>query len=133
MLLLDEYNEEAHRELMRSFAESGDKPGAIQEYMRCRELLASELELEPDAKTAKLYQEIHDFRSVQATAISTPKTENIAPATTSLLTEDLAPVCPKCGGIVPQNANYCLHCGGSITSGSLEHGEASPDGQFSAI
>ena len=65
-LSLDDFNEEAHRELIRSFAESGDKPGAIQQYKRCSDLFDSELGLEPDDETRRLYQEILKRQPVES-------------------------------------------------------------------
>ncbi|MBT3276181.1 MAG: hypothetical protein HN368_23745 [Spirochaetales bacterium] len=59
-LALDEFNEEAHRELMIGYAESGDRAAAIRQFMRCRDLFTSELDIVPGKETNVLYQRIHD-------------------------------------------------------------------------
>ena len=71
-LSLDDFTEEAHRELIRSFADSGDKPGAIQQYKRCKELFDSELGLEPDDETTRLYHEILKRQSDDGTEKEEP-------------------------------------------------------------
>jgi len=56
LLTLDPLREDVHRALMVLYAELGQRQAALQQYQRCRELLASELNVEPEAETEALYQ-----------------------------------------------------------------------------
>jgi DNA-binding SARP family transcriptional activator len=58
--LLDEdaCNEQAHRQLMRSFARSGQAHLALRQYHHCVDALARELDLIPSAQTVALFQQI---------------------------------------------------------------------------
>lgn len=58
LLTLDPWREEAHRELMRLLALSGQRSAALTQYEQCRRLLARELGLEPLEETVTLYQQI---------------------------------------------------------------------------
>ena len=51
-------NEDAHRALMRAYALSGSRDGAVRQYQACREALRRELDVEPSAETDALYREI---------------------------------------------------------------------------
>jgi DNA-binding SARP family transcriptional activator/TolB-like protein len=51
-------DEEAHRRLMRTYALTGDRHLAVQQYRQCAELLRRQLEAEPDELTAMLYEQI---------------------------------------------------------------------------
>ncbi len=57
-LALDPWREEAHRQLMRALALSGERSAALAQYERCRRVLADELGVEPAAETTALYQRI---------------------------------------------------------------------------
>ena len=50
----DPLQEEAYRRLMRLRFSSGDRVGALRAYTTCREVLADELELEPEPETVAL-------------------------------------------------------------------------------
>lgn len=54
VLELDPTRESAHRALMRLHAERGDRSAALRQYARCRELLKSQLDIEPSAATEAL-------------------------------------------------------------------------------
>jgi DNA-binding SARP family transcriptional activator len=55
---LEPWREEAHRQLMRVLALSGQRTAALAQYTRCRTILADELGVDPDAETLALYEEI---------------------------------------------------------------------------
>jgi DNA-binding SARP family transcriptional activator len=55
---LDPCREQAHRQLMRLLALSGQRSAALTQYETCRRLLAEELGVEPAAETTNLYERI---------------------------------------------------------------------------
>lgn len=57
-LALDGFREQAHRQMMRALAFSGQSAAALRQYEACRRLLAQELGVEPDEKTKRLYQQV---------------------------------------------------------------------------
>jgi predicted ATPase/class 3 adenylate cyclase len=57
---LEPWQEEAHRQLMRLLALSGQRSAALAQYETCRRLLAEELGVEPGTKTTELYERIRD-------------------------------------------------------------------------
>lgn len=57
-LELDPWREEAHRQVMRALALSGQRSGALAQYETCRRVLAKELGIEPSTETRELYEEI---------------------------------------------------------------------------
>ena len=61
-LRLDPLQESMHRTLMRLYLQSGDLLNALQQYDSCAKLLRRELDLDPDAETRGLQQEIVDLR-----------------------------------------------------------------------
>ena len=61
-LRIDPLQESMHRTLMRLFQQSGDLLNALQQYDSCAKLLRRELDVEPDAETRGLQQEIVDLR-----------------------------------------------------------------------
>jgi DNA-binding SARP family transcriptional activator len=61
-LRLDPLQESMHRTLMRLYLQSGDLLNALQQYDSCAKLLRRELDLEPDAETKALQQEIMELR-----------------------------------------------------------------------
>ncbi len=56
LLTMDPLQERAHRALMVLYGELGEREAALQQYHRCRELLADELGVAPDAETEAVYQ-----------------------------------------------------------------------------
>lgn len=58
LLALDPWREEAHRQLMRLLAWSGQRSAALSQYEVCRQVLADELGVEPEAETISLYEQI---------------------------------------------------------------------------
>ncbi|HST24031.1 MAG TPA: BTAD domain-containing putative transcriptional regulator [Blastocatellia bacterium] len=57
-LACDQSNEEAHRQLMRLYAETGSRHQALQQYQQCRDAVRKELDSEPDQTTIELYEKI---------------------------------------------------------------------------
>lgn len=60
MLQVDIARECAHRRLMRLRYLSGDRTGALRQYLRCAEVLNAELGVEPSTATRQLYTQIRD-------------------------------------------------------------------------
>lgn len=58
ILELDEWREEAHRELMRLLALSGQRSAALVQYEKCCRILAEELGVPPATETRQLYEQI---------------------------------------------------------------------------
>jgi DNA-binding SARP family transcriptional activator len=57
-LELDPWREEAHRQIMRCLYFIGQRSAALAQYDACRRALASELQLEPNQETQRLYEQI---------------------------------------------------------------------------
>ncbi len=70
LLTFDRLHEPAHRTLMRLYAARGQRDTALQQYKRCRELLDSELGVEPEAETEALYQAICEEQPIPAQAVA---------------------------------------------------------------
>lgn len=58
LLAIEPWYEEAHRQLMRSLARSGQRSAALAQYQRCRQILADELGVAPETATTALYEQI---------------------------------------------------------------------------
>lgn len=70
-LALDPLQEDAHRELMRSYAQAGQRNAALRQYNECARILSKELGVEPLEETRELQRAISEFR-YQPSAISEP-------------------------------------------------------------
>jgi len=57
-LELDPWREEAHRQLMRALALSGQRSAALAQYGTCRRVLAHELDAAPSQETTLLFDKI---------------------------------------------------------------------------
>ncbi len=55
---LEPWREDTHLQLMRLLARSGQRSAAIAQYHTCRQLLATELGIEPNAAITELYEQI---------------------------------------------------------------------------
>ncbi len=55
---LDPWREEAHRQVMRALAASGERSAALVQYDKCRQVLSTQLGVEPSAETRALYERI---------------------------------------------------------------------------
>lgn len=60
LLMLDNWREEAHQQLMLALARSGQRAAALQQYETCRRLLKTELDVEPSAELTGLAVRIRD-------------------------------------------------------------------------
>jgi len=76
-LELDAWSEIAYRQLMRALTLLGQRPAALAAYDRCREVLADQLNVEPDVETTALAEEIRaaegdlPFQKAQSVLLST--------------------------------------------------------------
>ena len=61
-LRVDPLQESMHRTLMKLYQQSGDLLNALQQYDSCAKILRRELDVEPDAETRGLQQEIVELR-----------------------------------------------------------------------
>jgi DNA-binding SARP family transcriptional activator len=61
---VDPLRESMHREVMALHYQRGDRPSALQQYERCREILREELGISPMAPTRHLWQSILDGEPV---------------------------------------------------------------------
>jgi predicted ATPase/DNA-binding SARP family transcriptional activator len=59
-LTLEPWQEDAHRQLMRLLAASGQRPATLAQFEICKRSLKSELGVEPSAETVRLYESIRD-------------------------------------------------------------------------
>lgn len=73
-LRLEPWLEAAHRRLMRVLAQRGQWADALAQYQRCRQVLAEELQLEPDAETHALYEQIRSDALTDTTRNSPRRT-----------------------------------------------------------
>ncbi len=55
---LEPWREEAHRQVMRLLVRNGERGQALAQYETCRQLLQTELGIEPAAETVQLWQQI---------------------------------------------------------------------------
>jgi len=62
---MEPYREEAHRQLMRILARSGQRTAALAQYASCRRILSEELGVEPSRKTKALYERIRSARETR--------------------------------------------------------------------
>ena len=82
-LELDPLHEPAHRELIRLYAWSGDRGGALEQYRECVRTLSQELGVAPVEETAALYDQVSEGTLAPPAATEAPP----APATPAKLGE----------------------------------------------
>ena len=78
LLTLDPLRESSHRALMELYSKQGRYAAALRQYQICCEVLARELNVEPEPGTTALYREIRAQRNAQrepASEIGRPKPE----------------------------------------------------------
>ena len=102
LLSLDPLLERAHRLLMETYGASGQREAAIQQYHRCRLLLAKELGVEPEEETQALHDAIrgNGFRHNAVT-------EPVVPASPYFAFKEA----PNAGSIAPeagQDTRYAI-------------------------
>ena len=79
IISIDPLSEDAHRALMGLYSEQGKKAQALKQYVKIRELLRSELDVEPSPETETLHQ------SIKASQILiNQRNDNVLSAPTSL-------------------------------------------------
>jgi WD40 repeat protein/DNA-binding SARP family transcriptional activator len=71
-LELEPWREEAHRQMMRLLARSGQRTAALAQYAQCRTVLRQELGIEPDAETVALYEQIRTSTLDRSIRLSAP-------------------------------------------------------------
>ena len=71
-LALDPLHEPAHRELMRLYAQAGQRAAALRQYGECERVLEEELGVRPEEETTRLYQAIKERQNVSLVAAPTP-------------------------------------------------------------
>ncbi|HKR62387.1 MAG TPA: response regulator [Thermoanaerobaculia bacterium] len=67
-LRIDPLQEPLHRTLMKLYIQSGDLLNALQQFDTCARLLRRELDVEPDAETKAVQQEVLQLRKKRTTA-----------------------------------------------------------------
>jgi TolB-like protein/DNA-binding SARP family transcriptional activator len=86
LLELDPLSEEAHRTLMRRYAEAGEIGVALKQYEKCRDVLRRELTAAPSPETEALHRMIRDdpgsLGSLQSRSPVAPPLESPVGATT---------------------------------------------------
>ena len=84
-LTLEPWLEAAHRRIMRLLAQQGQRAAAEAQYQRCRQVLAEELGVEPDAETTALYAQIRvgGFDKVTGDKATSTSSVTLSPVTPS--------------------------------------------------
>ncbi len=82
LLQLDPWNEQAHRTLMLLLNRSGQRSAALAQYETCRNLLAEELGMAPEAATVALYESIRAGVEPDAAGMYPPPVHHLLPAVT---------------------------------------------------
>jgi DNA-binding SARP family transcriptional activator len=86
ILALDGWQENAHRQLMALLARNGQRSAALAQFESCKQILGSELGVEPDPETAFLAEQIRSGElSPLAPAASTDLQDPEAPTSDSVL------------------------------------------------
>ncbi|MDH3688149.1 MAG: tetratricopeptide repeat protein [Gammaproteobacteria bacterium] len=91
LVVLDPLRESAWRELMRAYAETGERNQALKVYKRCCEVLASELGVEPEAETSELDATIRNG----AVATKPPAAIPDSTIAVAIQSSEAGPACPQ--------------------------------------
>lgn len=70
LLRIEPYSEALHRQAILLLARTGQRTAALQQYEQCRQMLAVELAVAPDAETIALYEAIRQGRLHQPSQLS---------------------------------------------------------------
>src|SRR5262249_51197269 len=85
-LELDPWREEAHRQVMRVLALSGERSAALAQYEACRRTLTAELGVEPSAETTLLYRQIQrDEVKAEPAALEPARLNNLPTSLTPFI------------------------------------------------
>ena len=79
-LALDPLHEPAHRQLMRLYAEAGQRASALRQYRECVRVLEEELSVPPLEETTRLYEEIKENRQLPSADHRPPMADHPQPA-----------------------------------------------------
>ena len=71
-LSLDALHEPVHRELMRLYAQAGQRAAALRQYRECARVLEEELGVRPEEETTRLYQAIREKRELPTVPAPAP-------------------------------------------------------------
>lgn len=83
-LVLEPWNEDVHRDLMRLLAQTGRRTGALSHFRTVEEILRRELDLAPSPETRALHEEIRDARLTIDPVLSQRPHEVVTLAKTTL-------------------------------------------------
>ena len=89
LLQLEPWSEPAHRWHMQLLARSGQRAAALAQFEKCREILATELGVEPEQATIALYNEIRAGQPLsvdQPAPLQVPSLIEVAPPVSFVLT-----------------------------------------------
>ena len=95
LLGLDNWREEAHRQVMLLQALSGQRSAALAQYQVCRQVLAEELGVEPSQQTRELYERIRGAGNGYHNGNHNGNHNGRLPRPEPALTEAQPPVAPK--------------------------------------
>ena len=87
-LRIDPLQESVHRSLMKLYMDSGDLLTALQQYDILARTLKRELQVEPDADTRRLFQQIAQLRSKRGSEPAAPATGSGDERKSILIVED---------------------------------------------
>src|SRR5690606_18749046 len=79
MVALDPLHEEAHRSLMRLYAEQGRLGDAFEQYEICRQVLERELGHGASPETIELLRQLRDVRKSSSKPVQAPSAETANP------------------------------------------------------
>ncbi len=79
---LDPLQEAAHRQVMLCLARGGQRGAALAQYERCRQILADELGVKPEAETTALYEEILSGQVAAPERVPTEPVHHLPPQLT---------------------------------------------------
>ncbi len=120
LLTLEPWREEAHRQRMLLFAHSGQRSAALQQYSRCCQLLAEELDVPPMPQTTSLYEQIKSGQWFATQQIALER-QHLPIAITSFpesLSTSRYPLPQQQNGTTGNGA----HSNGTLTNGTLPNG-----------
>lgn len=106
LLELDPLQEEAHRSIMRRYAEAGETGLALRQYELCREILRRELNAAPSEETEALHREIR-LHSKDLLALRGTETARTSPTDTSRYKPSIAVLPFKNFGGDPAQQYFC--------------------------
>ncbi len=104
LVVADPSDEDAHRNLMRLYALTGNRQQALQQFQLCRDVLRRELDAEPERETVALYEKIGSGQ-LQASAIAPAVADQMSSVVVVADSERPAVVAPRPLPAVPLSAS----------------------------